>query len=373
MEQLSLQIESIKDVRESIDTTQRKACTAFIEIGYILRKADDAQLYKEMGYKNIFAFARHEYGWDQSQTSRFMAINKEYSVGGYSCALIEKFEGYGQTKLAEMLRLPDNLREEIETCTKRDDIRDIKNEHREAEQDRQKEDFEHSFAPAQQGSLLGRVIKTLFGQDAYAEKIPGLWEYMLREDNGESINAEDIRQILAPSGYGHARAGSCMVFLKKDEIVIARGDEKESYGYGEVLHAVVHLSEFVELDTPSNWYLMVYGKELPQARIKEGAKTGENNESPLGNPVSEKAEKPPRIEGESGQKKEEKCGSATSGIQEQSADDEKLDKAAVESGENNESPLGGQPIEGQERSITIMTQLLRDAGSNRKRRNGIAI
>lgn len=42
MEQLSIVINDMEDVTKAIDQAQRKACTSIVEIGYVLRKADDA-------------------------------------------------------------------------------------------------------------------------------------------------------------------------------------------------------------------------------------------------------------------------------------------------------------------------------------------
>ena len=151
MEQLMIQIDNMEDVEREIDRAQRKACTSIVEIGFILRKADDSELYRERGYSSIFSFAKEAYGWDKSRTSRFMAINREYSEGGYSAVLKKEYEGFGEAKLSEMLQLPEGIREELDPEMKRDEIRDIKQEYRAAEEEREVQEFEEaSVAPAQQ-------------------------------------------------------------------------------------------------------------------------------------------------------------------------------------------------------------------------------
>ncbi len=264
MEQLSIQINSMEDAVRGIEAAQRKACTAFIEIGYILRKADDAELYKEKGYSSIFIFAEKEYGWDQSQTSRFMSINREYSEGGYSCTLQEKYEGYGQAKLAEMLKLPEGLREEITPEMKRDDIRELKKDYRAAEETRQEEQFREAFAPAQtEGALLEKTARALLSQTTYAQRIPDLWPLMLKHRQGETVNEMDVLMALIPGGYGHARVQSCMCFFRKEEMSIMHGRDKERHSYTELLDTIANLSETAEFDTPENWYQTVFGKEFP--------------------------------------------------------------------------------------------------------------
>ena len=58
MEQLSIVINDMEDVTKAIDQAQRKACTSIVEIGYVLRKADDAELFRQKGYSSIFEFAK---------------------------------------------------------------------------------------------------------------------------------------------------------------------------------------------------------------------------------------------------------------------------------------------------------------------------
>lgn len=346
MKQLSIQINSMEDAVRGIEAAQRKACTAFIEIGYILRKADDAELYKEKGYSSIFIFAEKEYGWDQSQTSRFMSINREYSEGGYSCTLQERYEGYGQAKLAEMLKLPERLREEITPEMKRDDIRELKRDYRAAEETRQEEQFREAFAPAQtEGTLLEKTARALLSQTTYAQRIPDLWPLMLRYRQGQTANEMDILMALVPSGYGHARVQSYMCFFRKEEMSIMHGREKEKHSYTELLDTIVNLSETAEPDTPENWYRTVFGKELP-GKIQEEGKIPENDETPKGDRTSgnpeNQAEKPAKTIPE----KEQNHTLHTGGTQEEESG-KNSPTVAPGKAENSENPKGNQPLEEQ--------------------------
>ncbi len=348
MEQLSIQINSMEDAVRGIEAAQRKACTAFIEIGYILRKADDAELYKEKGYSSIFIFAKKEYGWDQSQTSRFMNINREYSEGGYSCTLQGRYEGYGQAKLAEMLKLPEGLREEITPEMKRDDIRELKKDYRAAEETRQEEEFKEAFAPAQTGgTLLEKTARALLGQATYAQRIPDLWPLMLKHRQGETANEMDILMALVPSGYGHARAQSYMCFFRKEEMSIMHGRDKEKHSYTELLDAIVNLSETAEFGTPENWYRTVFGKELPGQLQKGNEKTTENNENSKGNQESGKPKNQVEKPAHTMLKKEQNYTPHTGGIQKKEESGENPSTEAPGKGENNENPKGNQPLEGQ--------------------------
>lgn len=99
---------------------------SFVRIGYALRQIEDQQLYERDGYKSIAEFAKAEYGLEPSTTSRFMSINREYSIDGYSERLRPEFADLGRSQLEEMLKLPESDRQMIQKETSREDIRDLK-------------------------------------------------------------------------------------------------------------------------------------------------------------------------------------------------------------------------------------------------------
>lgn len=97
----------------------------FVKIGYRLRQIDDNELYRQDGYKTIAEFAKAECGLSPSDTTRFIQINKKYSIGGNSEELRPEFLEYGQSKLAAMLALPDADLNMITPQTSREDIREL--------------------------------------------------------------------------------------------------------------------------------------------------------------------------------------------------------------------------------------------------------
>ena len=99
---------------------------SFVRIGYALRKIDDAKLYEQDGYKSIAEFAKSEYGLEGSTVSRFMSINREYSIDGYSERLKPEYADFNRSQLEEMLKLPEADREMVTPDTARKEIRDIK-------------------------------------------------------------------------------------------------------------------------------------------------------------------------------------------------------------------------------------------------------
>ena len=104
---------------------------SFVRIGYTLRKIEEEKLYEQDGYKNITEFAKTEYGLNPSTVSRFMSINRKYSVNGYSDQLRPEFIQMGSSKLSEMLSLPDQDLEMIRPEATRESIRELKQFNRE--------------------------------------------------------------------------------------------------------------------------------------------------------------------------------------------------------------------------------------------------
>lgn len=99
---------------------------SFVRIGYALRKIEEQKLYENDGYKSIAEFAKEEYGLEPSTTSRFMSINREYSIDGYSEQLRPEYADLGRSQLEEMLKLPESDRQMIQPETSREDIRELK-------------------------------------------------------------------------------------------------------------------------------------------------------------------------------------------------------------------------------------------------------
>ncbi len=116
------------DFKTRLDTELRANAEGFVRIGYLLKVARDTDILRESGHKNVADFAAAEYGLTKDIVSRYIAINDRYSEDGYSDRLQAKFEGYGVSKLQEMLTLPDYIIDEITPTLTRAEIQEIKAE-----------------------------------------------------------------------------------------------------------------------------------------------------------------------------------------------------------------------------------------------------
>lgn len=280
MEQITIVLNDMEDVKREIDNCQRKAVKSVVELGYILRKADDAELFREEGYSSIFKFAEAEYGWNQSQTSRFMDINREFSKDGYSTELQDRYIGYGQAKLSEMLTLPDNIREELSPEMKREDIREAKREYKKAEETQKENNFAATvtFEPTD-NNFLTDSIKVLLGQKEFTDKLKKLYPHMTRIMDVGKVDTEGVAMAVSGTGFGFTRAGAYMYFFKDKEVRITKGMQKKTYSYEEFVKSAAAIRNPSGLSL-SEWYEKVFGVSLPEEKKEQPTKQEKEEPKP---------------------------------------------------------------------------------------------
>lgn len=126
MEYVQMTLTDWMEVKHRLKMELQGVKQSFVRIGFVLRKIDDQKLYEQDGYKSVAEFAKAEYGLEASTVSRFMSINREYSIDGYSEHLREEYLDMSRSQLEEMLKLPDSDRVMIQPEAARDDIRELK-------------------------------------------------------------------------------------------------------------------------------------------------------------------------------------------------------------------------------------------------------
>ena len=272
MEQITIVLNDMEDVKREIDNCQRKAVKSVVELGYILRKADDAELFREAGYSSIFKFAEAEYGWNQSQTSRFMDINREFSKDGYSTELQERYTGYGQAKLSEMLTLPDGIREELSPDMKREDIREVKRQTKQAAEQEAESNFVATVSfESTDNNFLTDSIKTLLGQKEFADKFKNLYPHITQRMSTGTVDTEAVAMAVSGTGFGFTRAGAYMYFFKDTELRITKGMQKKTYSYEEFIKSAAAIRNPSGLSA-EEWYEKVFNTPLPVEQKEEPPK-----------------------------------------------------------------------------------------------------
>lgn len=196
--------------KEEIRRKLRETAENFVYIGYQLKRVRESREYEQDGYADILEFAQKEFGLQKDDTYRFIRINDKYSTGGNSTELEESFKGMAQTKLSEMLNLPDEDMNLITTETTREDIRELKRFNSQ----------EPENVPEKEGSDIQNIILEFF-RPAAGRPANSLHDLLLDvlAIVGESLTdpvltqEELIQEKLNPKGNGTFRAGRYMLFL----------------------------------------------------------------------------------------------------------------------------------------------------------------
>ena len=215
-------------MKEKLRLELQNVTQSFVRIGYALRKIDDEKMYETDGYKSVTEFAKHEYGLEASTVSRFMAINREYSIDGYSERLRPEYIGIGQSKLSEMLQLPDKDRELITPQTQRSDIRDLK-------------DINRSEPESGAADNIRTQIESYFRDNKKdLNELYGMAENN-HVDDGHivSMDVKAAIELLNPSGNKVYRKGMYMLFLYDESVKIKKfGEDPITHTWGDFLAAV---------------------------------------------------------------------------------------------------------------------------------------
>lgn len=196
--------------KEEIRKKLKETAEDFVYIGYQLKQVKANREYEQDGYKDVLEFARKEYGLHKDDTYRFIRINDKYSRGGNSMELDERFRGIAQTKLSEMLSLPDKDLELVTPETNREDIRELKRFNSQKPEE----------APEEKGNDLQNIILEFFRPAAGRPAGPARQVLLdlLAVVEGKSkdpvlTQEEQIQELLNPKGNGVFRAGWYMVFM----------------------------------------------------------------------------------------------------------------------------------------------------------------
>lgn len=199
---LSEWLETKQKLRQELIGVKR----SFVRIGYMLRKIEDMRGYEQDGYKSIAEFAQKELGLHPSTTTRFMEINREYSIDGYSERLREEYEDMSRSQLEEMLKLPDSDRKMIQPETARDGIRELKK-------------FNKTTPAAGEADDLKQLIILFFKEDRKA--LDNL--YLLNADATEAV--EEVKEIINPSGNRSYRKGMYFLMFYEAKICVKKFGE----------------------------------------------------------------------------------------------------------------------------------------------------
>ena len=260
------------ELKNEIGRELRNVAESFVRIGYTLRKIRDEKLYEQDGYKSITEFAEMEYGLSASLTSRFIAINERYSVDGNSKLLKPEYYGYGQSKLTEMLSLPDADLEMVTPDMQRQDIRELKDFNKQGPKEGEADDRYQLLDTFYKENP--EIVKALYGSGA------------------SCVPAERMKEIIIPGGNRTYRKGLFFVSFTEIDVKVKKfGSGPETIAW-EALRDMTEAVFAGDADgerTYGNHYGIV--EEVPDGEEEEDGHTesAENSEERTGRSADEDA------------------------------------------------------------------------------------
>lgn len=251
MEYVQMTLNDWLELKHKLKMELQGVKQSFVRIGYALRKIDDQKLYEQDGYKSIAEFAKAEYGLEASTVSRFMSINRAYSIDGYSEHLREEYLEMGRSQLEEMLMLPEPDREMIKPETSRQDIRDLKH-------------FNKTEPEKGQADDIHELIEKFF--ESNEEILNDLY-------SSEAIHTGEINKLIEvvnPSGTKNFKKGLYFLMMYEDNIKIKKhGENPQTMSWSEffVITNEIFGEDAAGPDTYKNHFFK--GDEVVEEQVEE--------------------------------------------------------------------------------------------------------
>lgn len=273
MEYVQMTLNDWMNLKGKLEEELRGAAASFVRIGFYLRKIEESEGYKNDGSATLAEWAKDNYGLSASAVSRFMAINRKYSIDGYSDQLRLEYSQYGSAKLSEMLALPDSDLEMVSPEMKREDIREIKKFNKEAAK-------EEAKAEEPAADQREEPHEEQAQQAAAAPELPDVlpehkWIIEFFRENKEIMNdlysskafaegnVDAMKEIVNPSGARTYRHRMTMVSMMDARIMVKVFPKSPApMSWGGFFQIAADIFEG-KIDG-KNTYRNVFGEEIPK-------------------------------------------------------------------------------------------------------------
>ena len=257
MEYVQMTLDDWVEMKRKLRQELQGVKQSFVRIGYALRKIDDQELYKQDGYKSIAEFAKEEYGLEPSTTSRFMSINREYSIDGYSEQLRPEFADLGRSQLEEMLKLPEEDRTMIQPETSREDIRELKR-----------------FNKTEPVEGIADDMRQLVEKFYYDN--PDILNAVFSEPKFEEENVKQFTEIVNPGGNRSYKKGLYFLMMYENRVAIKKfGADPQDLTWWQFW--MITQDIFGEAAAGSKTWKNYFGDEEKEEQPSESDITEENN------------------------------------------------------------------------------------------------
>lgn len=264
---------SYQEYKAALDMELQRSAGSFVRIGYLLKVARDTDILSGSGYGSLNEFADAEYNLDKSQVSRFIRINDEYSEGGYSDRLQEKYRSFGYAKLALMLTLPAAVGEELTADYTKSEIQMIKDE---IDEEKQRTDIEVMLEEKderqQEYSLFAKVLHQLGRNDPqmYVKLHEAVTDTVY--DGTAMPVIVKMAEVLAPAGEA---VHSVRIAGEGKKLLTIKGAEKDPALFdvrsGDKTYCtwddlITDMETLCVDDDPKESWKILYGEDFPEEK-----------------------------------------------------------------------------------------------------------
>lgn len=201
MEYVQMTLNNWLEIKQKLRQELLSVKQSFVRIGYMLRKVEEQKGYEQDGYKSIAEFAQKELGLHPSTTTRFMEINREYSIDGYSERLRPEYLDLSRSQLEEMLKLPDEDRQMIQPDASREGIRELKR-------------FNNAV-PETGANTIKELVESFFHDN----------KEILNAVFAEEFTTKQFSELVNPSGNRSYKKGLYFLMMYENRIAVKRFGE----------------------------------------------------------------------------------------------------------------------------------------------------
>lgn len=282
----SIQKMEYEGLDREIKRTMRRSARDAVQLGYMLRQMAEKKIWAA-AFDSFDEYLSRELCMDYTMTTRFMNINRKYSVSGDSMEIAEEYEEYSPGLLIEMLNMPPELEAGVTPDMTVRQVREIKKQAKaerkvlvqppEEEKEtvidgeyREIEEAEEKIVATSQLEKDKMHDENWFVRQ-YIKMMPGeassLFEICRKEQNN-SDRAKSVQKFIAPYGF-HANSCSEYDFTFHGFVAgmdFGIGDEKIHLKYGRF---VVELMKLMDEKSLPEEKLSAYG--LPKTVYPEGS------------------------------------------------------------------------------------------------------
>lgn len=253
MEYVQMTLNDWLEIKQKLRQELLSVKQSFVRIGYMLRKVEEQKGYEQDGYKSIAEFAQKELGLHPSTTTRFMEINREYSIDGYSERLRPEYLDLSRSQLEEMLKLPDEDRTMIQTDTSREGIRELKR-------------FNNAV-PETGANTIKELVESFFHDN----------KEILNAVFAEEFTTKQFSELVNPSGNRSYKKGLYFLMMYENRIAVKKfGETPVNMTWDEFKRQTEDI--FQEAAGPDTWG-NYFGEDEKTEQISSGADEEHGNKN----------------------------------------------------------------------------------------------